>query len=62
MTSQVDPDIEKILPLLPLKDAAKLTPERARDELGALAESRKDVPLPELAAVKDIAVDGGPVP
>ncbi len=49
MTSRVDPDLEKILPLLPLRDAATLTPERARAELVALAESRKDVPLPELA-------------
>ena len=63
MTSQVDPDLEKILPLLPLRDAATLTPKRARDELVALAESRKDVPLPELASVKDITVDGaaGPI-
>ena len=37
--------------------------QRARDELVALAESRKDVPLPELASVKDIIVDGaaGPI-
>jgi acetyl esterase len=62
MTSRVDPDLEKILPLLPLKDAATLTPKRARDELVALAESRKDVPLPELATVKDITVDGGAGP
>lgn len=63
MTSRVDPDLEKILPLLPLRDAATLTPERARAELVALAESRKDVPLPELAVARDIAVDGaaGPI-
>jgi acetyl esterase len=63
MTSRVDPDLEKILPLLPLRDAATLTPKRARDELVALAESRKDVPLPELATVEDIKVDGaaGPI-
>ena len=63
MTSRLDPDLEKILPLLPLKDAATLTPKRARDELVALADSRKDVPLPELATVKDITVDGaaGPI-
>ena len=62
MTSRVDPDLEKILPLLPLRDAATLTPKRARDELVALAESRKDVPLPELASVKDITVDGAAGP
>src|SRR6185295_668213 len=58
MTSRVEPDLEKILPLLPLKDAATLTPERARAELVALADSRKDVPLPELASVSDIRLDG----
>ncbi|SEO84905.1 acetyl esterase [Rhodospirillales bacterium URHD0017] len=63
MTSRIDPDLEKILPLLPLRDAATLTPKRARDELVALAESRKDVPLPELARAEDITVDGaaGPI-
>src|SRR4029453_1024707 len=63
MTSRVDPDLEKILPLLPLRYAATSTPERARAELLALAESRKDVPLPELATAKDITVDGaaGPI-
>ncbi len=63
MTSRIDPDLEKILPLLPLRDAATLTPARARAELVALADSRKDVPLPELATAKDITVDGaaGPI-
>jgi acetyl esterase len=63
MTSRLDPDLEKILPLLPLRDAASLTPERARAELVALADSRKDVPLPELATAKDITVGGaaGPI-
>ena len=63
MTSHVDPDLQKILPLLPLRDAATLSPARARAELVALAESRKDVPLPELSVAKDITVDGaaGPI-
>ena len=63
MAPRLDPDLEKILPLLPLRDAATLTPERARAELVALAESRKDVPLPELATADDITVDGaaGPI-
>src|SRR4029453_13982898 len=63
MTSRLDPDLEKILPLLPLRDAATLTPARARAELVALADSRKDVPMPELATAKDITVDGaaGPI-
>jgi acetyl esterase len=62
MTSRLDPDLEKILPLLPLRDAATLTPARARAELVALADSRKDVPLPELATAKDITVDGAAWP
>jgi acetyl esterase len=51
---RLDPHIERILPLLPLKDAANLTPLRARDDLVALADSRKDVPLPQPAAVTDL--------
>ncbi len=63
MTRQIDPDIERILPLLPLKDPASLTPQRARDELVALADSRKDAPLPQPASVFDTIVDGstGPI-
>jgi acetyl esterase len=56
MSERVDADIAAILPLLPLKDAANLTPERARGELIALADSRKHVPLPEPAVVEDLAV------
>jgi len=56
MEQRVDPDIERILPLLPLKDASALTPRRARDELVALADSRKDVPLPQLAVVTDALI------
>lgn len=56
--SRVDPDIEKILPLLPLRDAASLTPKRARDELTALAESRKDAPMPQPASVVDLSIPG----
>jgi acetyl esterase/lipase len=58
MEPRVDPDIERILPLLPLKDAAGLTPRRAREELVALANSRKDVPLPQCAGVTDIVIPG----
>jgi len=52
--ASLDPDIERILPLLPLKNAANLTPSRAREDLVALADSRKGVPLPQPAAVEDI--------
>src|SRR5262245_2318188 len=58
MPGRVDAEIEKILPLLPLKDAANLTPHRARQELTALAESRKDLPLPQPAAVTDTVIAG----
>lgn len=54
--ARLDPDIEKILPLLPLKNATNLTPSRARDELVALADSRKHVPLPQPAAVTELKI------
>jgi len=64
MAGRVDPDIEKILPLLPLRDAANLTPQRARAELVALTDSRKEVPLPQPAAVADLIIPtaAGPLP
>jgi acetyl esterase len=58
MSDGVDPDIAAILPLLPFKDAANLTPKRVRDELVALTDSRKDVPLPQPASVEDIMIEG----
>jgi len=58
MSNGVDAKIAAILPLLPLKDGANLTAKRARDELVALADSRKDVPLPQPATVEDILVEG----
>jgi acetyl esterase len=58
MTNGIDPKIAAILPLLPLQDAANLTPKRARDELVALTDSRKHVPLPQPASVEDILVEG----
>ena len=62
MPGRVDAEIEKILPLLPLKDAANLTPERARQELTTLAESRKDLPLPQPAAVTETVIAGATGP
>jgi hypothetical protein len=55
MRHRLDPAIEQILPNLPLRDPAKLTPQGARDALTALAASRSDLPLPQPAAVADIA-------
>src|SRR4029453_11367105 len=54
--NRLAPDLARILPLLPLKDAASLTPSRARHDLVALADSRKDVPLPQPAAVADTQI------
>ena len=62
MAAKLDPDLAKILPLLPLRDAATLTPERARAELVALAESRKDVPMPDVARAEDVTVAGAAGP
>jgi acetyl esterase len=56
MGSRLDPDLARILPLLPLRDAANLTPSQARHDLVALADSRKDVPLPQPAAVADMEI------
>src|SRR5262249_60321162 len=56
MANRLDPDLERILVLLPLRDAANLTPLRARGDLVALAESRKDVPLPQPAGVADLKI------
>jgi acetyl esterase len=63
MAGRIDPDLQRILPLLPLRDAASLTPARARGDLVALADSRKDVPLPQPASVADlnVATPSGPV-
>src|SRR5262245_32338215 len=52
----LDPDLARILPLLPLKDPAGLTPARARQDLVALADSRKAVPLPQPSAVTDTRI------
>jgi acetyl esterase/lipase len=56
MANEIDPDLARILPQLPLRDAATLTPSRARQDLVALADSRRDVPLPQPAAVADLEI------
>jgi acetyl esterase len=63
MEKRIDPALEKILPLLPLKNATGLTPKKAREELIALAESRKDAPMPQPASIADITIPGaaGPI-
>jgi len=58
MNKQVDPQIASVLHLLPLKDPADLTPQRARDELIALANAGKSVPLPIPAHVAEATIVG----
>ncbi len=58
MTPRLDPAIAELLPKLPLRDSASLTPQSARDALTALAMSRGTVPPPEPAAVADARIAG----
>ena len=59
MPAPLDPVIEKIIPLLPLRDPRVMTPQSARDALRQLAASRAEVPPPPVEHVKQIAVAGG---
>jgi acetyl esterase len=58
MTTPLDPVVAQIIPLLPLRDAATMTPQSARDALRALAASRAAVPPPPVAGAIDIEVKG----
>jgi acetyl esterase len=58
MTTPLDPVVVQIIPLLPLRDAATMTPQSARDALRALAASRAAVPPPPVASAIDIEVKG----
>jgi acetyl esterase len=62
MTTPLDPVIEKIIPLLPLRDPETMTPQSARDALRALAAARAAVPPPPVASVDDIEVKGAAGP
>jgi acetyl esterase len=62
MAAPLDPVIAQIIPLLPLRDPATMTPVSARDSLRALAASRAAVPPPPVASVRDIEVKGGAGP
>src|ERR1700750_2088491 len=62
MTTPLDPVVAQIIPLLPLRDPAIMTPQSARDALRALAASRAGVPPPPVAEVRDIKVQGGARP
>jgi acetyl esterase len=59
MAAPLDPVIAQIIPLLPLRDPATMTPQSARESLRALAASRAAVPPPAVDSVEDIEVKGG---
>ncbi len=58
MITPLDPVIAEIIPLLPLRDPATMTPQSARDALRALADARAAIPPPPVADVKDITGEG----
>jgi acetyl esterase len=62
MTAQLDPVIENIIPLLPLRDPETMTPQSARDALRALAATRAAIPPPPVANADDIKVKGAAGP
>jgi acetyl esterase len=62
MTTPLDPVIAQIIPLLPLRDAATMTPQSARDALRALAAARAAIPPPPVASATDTQVKGAAGP
>jgi acetyl esterase len=58
MPAPLDPVIEKIIPLLPLRDPTVMTPSSAREALRALAAARAAVPPPPVASAEDIKLKG----
>jgi acetyl esterase len=59
MPLPLDPVIATIIPLLPLRDPATMTPQSARDSLRALADARAAVPPPPVDRAENIEVKGG---
>ncbi|MCP3469593.1 alpha/beta hydrolase [Bradyrhizobium sp. CCGUVB1N3] len=62
MAAPLDPVIAEIIPLLPLRDPATMTPQSTRDSLRALAAARAAVPPPPVNEVRDTEVKGGAGP
>jgi acetyl esterase len=62
MNIPLDPVIAQIIPLLPLRDPATMTPQSARDALRALAAARAAIPPPPVASAEDIRVKGAAGP
>ncbi|MFB6416731.1 MULTISPECIES: alpha/beta hydrolase [Bradyrhizobium] len=59
MAAPLDPVIAQIIPLMPMRDLAVMTPQSARDSLRQLAASRAAIPPPPVDHVQDIKVKGG---
>src|ERR1700682_91013 len=62
MTAPLDPVIQNIIPLLPLRDPETMTPQSARDALRALAAARAAIPPPPVASAEDGRVKGAAGP
>src|ERR1700685_588527 len=62
MITPLDPVIAQIIPLLPLRDPATMTPQSARDALRALAASRAALPPPPVESAADRQVNGAARP
>jgi acetyl esterase/lipase len=58
MPAPLDPVVEKIIPLLPLRDVETMTPQSVREALRALAAARAAVPLPPVASAEEAKVKG----
>jgi acetyl esterase len=58
MAAPLDPALAQIIPLLPLRDPATMTPQSARESLRALAAARAEIPPPAVAVVEDCTVKG----
>jgi acetyl esterase len=62
MPTPLDPVIAEIIPSLPLRDPATMTPQSAREALRSLAASRAAVSPPPVETVRDIKVKGAAGP
>jgi acetyl esterase/lipase len=62
MTAPLDPIIAQIIPLLPLRDPAVMTPQSAREALRALAAARAAIPPPPVESAVDTEVRGAAGP
>src|SRR5260370_33602265 len=62
MITPLDPVIAEIIPLLPLRDPATMTPQSARDALRALAAARAAVPPPPAMSANDTTAQGAAAP